>query len=401
MHKSRLVNNKRLKKGEYGRPNGTFEYKWSDRSGKRHSIYAKTLPELRAKEESIKRDLLNGIKCVGTGITINQCFDRWLAQKLGIRDTTLQSYIKPYNLYVKPEFGKLKLKDITYSDVVLFYKSLAQRGLSFSTIKNVNKVLSMVFDLMIRDGIVLSTNPTKGSLRELRNEYDTCSKDVKALTIDEQKAFEEFLRQPGRYHRYYPIFITLLWTGMRVGEVTALQIEQLDFENKVIHVDKTLEYYSKGKEGSAFVMNPPKTKKSNRDIPMLPIVEQALRMEIDYHNSNKIECVSEVDNYKNFVFFDDAGKILHYKKLNHILESIVKVYNSQARDNGSIMLPHIHNHKMRHCLSTRMTDYGGNAFATAEIMGHEEYDLTLSIYTDASIDYMRKEMKCLDEYFNS
>ena len=345
--------------------------------------------------------MLNGIKCVGTGVTVNQCFDRWLEQKLGVRDTTLQSYIKPYNLYVKPEFGKMKLKDITYSDVVLFYKSLAQRGLSFSTVKNVNKVLSMVFDLMIRDGIILHTNPCKGSLRELRNEYNSCSKDVKALTIEEQKAFEGFLSQPGRYHRYYPIFITLLWTGMRVGEVTALQVEQLDFDKKVIRVDKTLEYYSKGKEGSTFVMNAPKTKKSNRDIPMLPIVEKALKMEMEHHCINNLECVSEVGGFKNFVFFDDSGTIYQYNKLNHILDSIVKAYNSMAKEKGLIELPHIHNHMMRHCLSTRMADYGGNAFATAEILGHQEYELTLSTYTDASIDYKRKEMKCLDAYFKN
>ena len=50
----------KLKEGEYQRPNGTFEYKWTDRFGKRHSVYARTILDLRAKEEKILRDNLDG-----------------------------------------------------------------------------------------------------------------------------------------------------------------------------------------------------------------------------------------------------------------------------------------------------------------------------------------------------
>mgnify|MGYP000795327042 CR=1 FL=1 len=56
--------NRILKEGEYERSNNTYEFKWTDKNGKRHSIYAKTLDELREKELDILRDTLNGIKAV-------------------------------------------------------------------------------------------------------------------------------------------------------------------------------------------------------------------------------------------------------------------------------------------------------------------------------------------------
>ena len=60
-----------LKEGEHQRPNGTYEYKWRDKRSKRHSIYAKTLEELREKEIDVLRDALDGIREDKKNLTIN------------------------------------------------------------------------------------------------------------------------------------------------------------------------------------------------------------------------------------------------------------------------------------------------------------------------------------------
>ena len=67
-----------LKDGEYERSNGTYEYRWRDKNGGRHSIYAKSLDELREKEAEALRDLLNGKKYVNKDLTINDMYDRWV-----------------------------------------------------------------------------------------------------------------------------------------------------------------------------------------------------------------------------------------------------------------------------------------------------------------------------------
>ena len=187
----------KLKEGEYQRPNGTFEYKWTDRFGKRHSVYAKTIPALRAKEEKILRDTLDGIGYVDRNQTINSYFAVWKKIKSGIRESTFITYLRLYQRYIEPQFGNTVLKDLSYSKVVMFYKDLIEkRGLSVSSASNVNVVLGMILDLAIKDG-ALRTNPCTGAMKELQRKYADTVKEVKALTSTEQALFEDFISKPG------------------------------------------------------------------------------------------------------------------------------------------------------------------------------------------------------------
>lgn len=65
-----------LKEGEYQRSNGTYEYKWNDVKGDRHSAYAKTLEELREKELDVLRDVLNSIEVEANSMTLHDLFSR-------------------------------------------------------------------------------------------------------------------------------------------------------------------------------------------------------------------------------------------------------------------------------------------------------------------------------------
>ena len=88
MAERRKDNKKRvLKEGEYQRANGTFEYKWRDRRGKRHSVYAKTLDELREKELDVLRDILDGVRAESKDIIINDLYQSWVRLKRGLKDT--------------------------------------------------------------------------------------------------------------------------------------------------------------------------------------------------------------------------------------------------------------------------------------------------------------------------
>lgn len=109
--------NRVLKEGEYQRKNGTYEYKWRDKSGKRHSIYAETLDELRNKELDILRDILNGTQTQTTNLTINDIYYRWVQLKRGLKDNTFTNYKYMYTQFVEPSFGNFKLKDLKRSDV--------------------------------------------------------------------------------------------------------------------------------------------------------------------------------------------------------------------------------------------------------------------------------------------
>lgn len=405
MHTKRYAKGKiRLKKGEYQRSCNTFEYKWTDEYGNRHSVSAKTLEELREKEDEITKDTLDGINYDSQNSSINSYYELWKALKSGVRDSTFKSYIRPYERYVEGRFGKTKLKYVNYSSVVLFLRSLStEKGLSINTIRNVNKVLSMVFDVAVRDG-VLRNNPCHGALKELQKELADDVKQVSALKLNEQRLFEEFLSKPGRYNRWYPIFTVMLWTGMRVGEVLGLQWEDLDFDKNLIYVRHTLEYYDRGKnKGSIYSMNLPKTKTSNRTVPMLPRVKEAFLMEKERQVAFGITCESVIDGYSDFVFLNDIGKVHTAKRLNYRLITISRAINDEISREGSKygveVFPHVHNHMLRHSFATRMREAGSDIKATADILGHTDFKITLGIYTDASQEFKSREISILDMYY--
>jgi len=405
MSNSRYTKHKtKLRKGEYLRDNNTFEYKWSDKAGKRHSIYAKTLPELRKKEDEILRGMLEGIDYSKLESTVNSYFELWKKVKTGIRETTFASYARFYERYVAPEFGNMKLKNVNYTTIVMFFNSMAlDRGLSFSTVRKIEVTLSMVLDLAVRDN-VLKTNPCRGALKELQRACGQQVKEVRALTLEEQRIFEAFLAKPGRFHRYCPVFTVMLWTGMRVGEVLGLRWEDVDFENNEISVNHTLLHYDKGKgQGSDYKINPPKTKSSMRTVPMLAKVKEALLQEKQYQEVLGIKCESVIDNYTNFIFLNSNGNVYHHKKLNHRLTLISKAINEEIHesDPSAPDFPHVHNHMLRHTFATRMREAGADIKATSEMMGHEGILITLKTYTDASREFKNREISILQNYYEN
>lgn len=96
----------------------------------------------------------------------------------------------------------------------------------------------------------------------------------KSLTAKEENKFMEFMSE-GRYKIYHNMFKVLFMTDMRSGEMRALTWEDIDFDNKIIQIDKTI-HYDYLDAGNEFFITPPKTRSSIRMIPMLPEVEKAL-----------------------------------------------------------------------------------------------------------------------------
>ena len=147
----------------------------------------------------------------------------------------------------------------------------------------------------------------------------------RALTIPEQELFEEFLSRNGPFHRWYPIFTVMLWTGMRVGEVTGLRWEDIDLEKETISVNHTLVYYSSHTErGQVFAINTPKTKAGERVIPMLPKVKEAFLLERKFQEELEIKSEATIDGYHDFIFVNRFGNVQHQGTLNKELRRIIR-----------------------------------------------------------------------------
>lgn len=129
----------RLKTGETEKSNGGYEYRWTGVDGKRHSIYAPTLEQLREMEEQIIVDKHDGIKADVKALTVNDCFKLWKELKRGVKDSTFQNYVYMYEMFVMPTFGKKRVVQVQRSDIKRFYNGLVdQKVLKISTVDNIH-----------------------------------------------------------------------------------------------------------------------------------------------------------------------------------------------------------------------------------------------------------------------
>ena len=396
--------NRVLKEGEYQRSCGTYEFKWRDKSGGRHSISAVTLEELREKELDVLRDVLDGVKADKNNLTINDLYNSWVQLKRGLKDNTFSNYKYMYTMFVEPDFGKRKIVDLKRSDIRSFYNYLAdERHVQINTIDCIHTVLHQVLELGVEDDY-LRYNPSDNALKELKKARNFEVTKRRALTVPEQELFEAYLSKQGQYHRWYPIFIIMLWTGMRVGEVTGLRWCDIDLEDDTISVNHTLVYYDKrNDERCTFAINTPKTAAGERIIPMLPKVKEAFLMEKQYQEECGLESRAVVDGYRDFIFINRFGNVQHQGTLNKALSRIVRDCNFEILDKphkkDTVILPKFSNHSLRHTFTTRMCEAGVNLKVMQEILGHADAETTMDIYAEATKELKKSELDSFAEFF--
>lgn len=391
-----------LKEGESERKAGGYDYRWRTGRGQRHSIYAKTLEELREKEEAILRDKSNGIRSEARNVTLNDMFDMWVELKRGLKDNTFQNYQYMYTQFVYENLGKMKVNQIKSSDVRRFYNLLAdERNLKIATIDNVHTVLHQVLQLAVEDDY-LRSNPSDNALKELKQAHNMDTEKKRALTIEEQQVFMDFLESSRQYNHWKPIFAVMLGTGLRVGEVTGLRWEDLDFENKTISVNHTLVYYNHKENGCYFNVHTPKTKAGSRIVPMTQSVEEAFEQERNYQKALGISCQVQLDGYSNFVFVNRFGNVQHQGTLNKALRRIIRDCNDEilekAKGASVTLLPRFSCHNLRHTFATRMCEAGVNMKVVQDVLGHADIGTTMNIYTDATKELNQREMGMFEKY---
>ena len=400
--KSRVV----LRSGEVQRANGSYQYSWMDGSGKRRYVYAKTLEELRIKEEQITKDKSDGIKTEARYTTLNEMFDLWKTLKRGLKDNTFQNYVYLYDTFARYVIGDKFVTKLKKSDIKRYYIYLAdERGLKASTIDGVHTVLHQVLDMAVDDNYIRN-NPSDRVLKELKQSYFAKSEKRMALTRAEQDLFLDFLKNSRIYSHWYSVFAVMLGTGLRVGELTGLRWCDIDLENGVIDVNHTLIYYSHrsadSKQGCYFNINTPKTAASNRQVPMLDFVKEAFIKEKEVQELLDIKCEAVVDGYTDFIFVNRFGNVQHQGTLNKAIKRIIRDCNDEQflkSDNPKVLLPHFSCHSLRHTFTTRMCEAGVNVKVIQDTLGHTDVSTTLNIYTDVTKELKRVEFEGLDRFF--
>lgn len=381
-----------LRKGEVQRSSDKrYMYTYTDPMGRRKFIYANDLTELREKEAKLMKDQLDGLDLYVAGkASVNDTFDRYMSTKYNLRESTKSSYLYTYDHYVRDTFGKKRIADIKYSDVLQFYYYLLNEvKISLGTLDTVHCLLHPTFQLAVRDEIIRN-NPTDGVMKEISRESGKNRGIRHALTVEQQRAFMEYIANHPIYYHWWPMFTVLLGTGCRIGEALGLRWQDLDYDRRTISINHSLSYYQKPESNKSVLrISKPKTEAGIRTIPMLDVVKDSFEMLYEEQLENGFN-ETEIDGMSGFIFCNRFGTVPNPQTVNHTIKRIANSYNAdevvrakkERRD--PIILPNFSCHHLRHTFCTRLCENETNLKVIQSIMGHRNIETTMDIYAEAT-----------------
>ena len=370
-----------LRTGESQRKDLTYQYRYQDVTGKRRTVYAPTLEELRAKEDEINKAQDSGVDYNAGNVTVIELLERYISLKQGVRNATKVGYNFVYNLVKKEDFGYRKIRDIKISDAKLWLMKLQKDGRGYSTITSVRGVVKPAFQMAFEEDI-LPKNPFEFKLSDVvKND----SQKRIALTKEQTDIFMTFIKEDKHFSCYYDEFVVLLETGMRVSELCGLTKQQLDFEKRRIWVDHQLVR----KPDCTYYVEKTKTESGCRFIPMTDNVYKALKSIIANRKKPSKEWI--IDGYSGFLLLDKNGNPKVAMHLEHHFQWALKKYWKLHPDKP---LPKITPHVCRHTFCSNLAKSGMNPKTLQYIMGHSDISVTLDTYThlkfeDAKVEFDR------------
>ncbi|QYG31944.1 site-specific integrase [Mammaliicoccus sciuri] len=176
--------------------------------------------------------------------------------------------------------------------------------------------------------------------------------------------------------------------GMRIGELLAIQPDNIDFDNKTLLIDGTIVWKKDNETGAFGVKDTTKTTASYRTI---GLTTQSLAILKSIMLDNKKENQwNEQFIDRGFIFTNTAGSPMDLNKVNNIIAEAVEISSIKKR---------VTTHTLRHHHISTLAQLGINLKAIQDRVGHSDYKTTLAIYTHVT-DKMAQDMMNKLEYFN-
>lgn len=352
-------------------------------NGKRKSITGKTYDEVKAKLDKVKVEIRENTYIEKDGKTIGAILEDNLKHKERLNKVRQSTILRDKNsasVILGHPISTIPIQKCTRQDIHNFLDEMAQKY-SNSYIDKIYTHLANVYKSAAIDHLIKENPFTLGAIDKPKSVKP--DKEVKALTREEQARLVAKLKDQDYHDDYKTIILLLLYTGCRCGELLALTRADIDYKNKVIHINKTL---SKDKNDRPILSNMPKTKAGIRDIPMNEEVERILR---------------ENTNFK-YLFTLPDGRFISTSTINSHLKKICKDCNirptiwERKRKDGSVVRERtstIATHVLRHTFITRNVEMGLPPKILQTIVGHSDYRITADIYTQIDDTYIYSEFQ--------
>ncbi len=404
-----------LRDGEDQMPDGRYRFRYNDSKGTRQAVYSWTLVptdkpppgkrkslSLREKEDEISHDKRDGIDSKqAASVTLNEMFERYIAGKRELKQSTRTNYIYMYQHYVAEDIGMKKLSTIRYSQIKAFYNSLIEdKGFKPNSMEIIHTILHPVFTLAVRDGYI-RTNPTEGVMSEIKKSHDWEKPKRHALTVEEQERFIEFTANSEIYSHWLPLITVFLGTGCRMGEIIGLRWCDCDFANGTISINHNMIYRPNEDRTCEFHITTPKTSAGCRTIPMLKEVRAALNQQRMIQMVEGFSSV-EVDGYTGFIFTNRFGGVFNPEDINRAIRRIYTAHNDEEMKRAAeehrepFLIRHFSAHNLRHTFCTRFCENETNIKVIQDIMGHSDVSTTMNIYAEATESKKKESFDNLD-----
>lgn len=350
------------------RKDGVYQARYTDRWGKRKTIYGNDIRLLRKQlaEEITDNERFSNVK---EDITLDYWFGRWMEvyKNKSVRPNTKREYTHIYQKNISPYLGDRNINTLIKSDIQLLIDTASDNGYAYERQNKIKVILRDMLQRAVEDQLVIN-NPVSGI--KLR-----ADKEIKAqaLSEEEQNIFFDYCRNTF----YENLFNVAVNTGLRPGELFALQLSDIDLEKGYIEVNKTLVYQKyltdRKKE---FHIEPPKTKQSYRKVPINSICMSYIERQFEL---KKIISSKRPKQQNNYLFVTKFNTPLNSQIYSDAIRAVIKQINIVRPFDEQF--PVFSGHTFRHTFATRCFENGVDAKVVQSYLGHASLKMTMDLYT--------------------
>lgn len=372
------LNGKELGKGISQRKDGLYQGRFVNRFGKKQTVYAKTLNEVRQKLRNEQYEDEKSLNVVTKDVTLDEWYQIWMDTcKKNCRESTKTTYAGHYRR-VQKELGWRKL---TALNLIIIQQAINELDTDNER-KNSKKILVDMLEKAI-DSDLLIKNAAKQVNTVISKEE---KKERRVLTVSEA---ELFLSKAADTF-YYNLYVLALETGMRIGELMGLQWTDIDFSKKVLRVRRSLCYFRKdGKY--VFEWHDTKTHNSKRTIPLTSRAIAVLKQQRIMRQKILLQHAADTqDEYKDLVFVTKNNRPTQQFIIQECMD--VTTRQIQKEQPG---FERFSPHCFRHTFATRAIENGMQPKSLQKILGHGSLQLTMDLYCHVTEDTLFEAMELM------
>ncbi len=347
---------------------------------KRKTFYGKTRQEVKDKLEKLITQLRTDTYVDKSKVTMYQIGKNYIEELYKLNRITDITYIR--KLYILKQIdghyiARKEIQRITGGDVKDFLIYLTKYA--NSTIKKGYGLSNTIFKIAIKKNIV-KYNFFEDTFEYPKPKSSKPTKKVSAFTVQDQKEFLDVIFNKEKKVLYKVQFLLSMYCGMRMGEINALYLSDIDFDNNAIHITRTL---TKDKTDHTIMGDTTKTYCSTRTIYFNDEIKELLLKHI------------QDNNITGLLFIDKNNKsFITTSQVNMAFKRLCQKYNiNKGYD--------VNQHQLRHTFATRCIEAGTPANVLQKILGHTDIKTTLDIYCDVFNAYEKKHRDNTFEYLKN